>query len=127
MSKWSLLSPVNSKQYTQILHDFYAIVNALAESSIASWFMKDNSCVIGLWKLCFTDEYFDIGIIDLIYSCSTRKGIQLSPYAPQLSQWDFFLWGELRDAVYLKNPEHLSNLKESMTSVQKICANFLLQ
>ena len=47
---------------------------------------------------------------------SRRCDPQWSPYSPDLSPPDFYLWGYLKDRVYANNPQSIPDLKAAITA-----------
>ena len=96
---------ITTERYVTILELFVSTQLALEDRPGTDWFMQDRAQPHQTDKVFrFLHEYFGDTVIVLDYPKFTNTGIAWLPYSPDLSPCDFFLWGALKDIVYLNNP-----------------------
>jgi hypothetical protein len=88
----------------------------------SSWFMQDGARPHRTFEVFkFLNEHFDDRVIALDYNKNFGKGINWPPYSPDLNPSDYFLWGCIKDKVYINNPQTIEELKISIqTEIEQI-------
>ncbi|GBN67988.1 hypothetical protein AVEN_157758-1 [Araneus ventricosus] len=83
----------------------------------------------------FLDEYFGNRVIALDYPKFTGPGMDWPPYSSDLTLFDYFLWGALKDTVYGNHPSTLDELELaicvarnsiSVQTLKDVISNFIL-
>ncbi|KFM66589.1 hypothetical protein X975_14119, partial [Stegodyphus mimosarum] len=111
---------ITTQCYVTILEQFVSTQLALEDRPGIEWFMQDGARPHRTdYVFRFLHEYFLNRVAALDYPQFTDAGIIRSPYSPDLSPCDFFLWGALKDTVYRNNPATLDEL-ESLISLHVI-------
>lgn len=106
---------VTSISYMDLLRTWF--IPYLQESGEIdnAFFMQDgarpHTANMVLAYLC---EVFDERVISNRYPEVFQKGFSWPPYSPDLNPCDYFLWGYLKDRVYVNNPQTLAELETAI-------------
>lgn len=96
---------INAERYQEIMMQFIAL---LEQDERDAWFQQDGATAhTAATSISFLTEFFGERLI------STGKWPARSP---DLTPCDFFLWGYLKDKVYLNKPSSIDELKQEITA-----------
>ena len=101
---------VNSENYRGMITNFF-LPNLRAHPSFSShtWFQQDGATAhTARASMTLLREAFPQKLI------SRFGDIPWPPRSPDLTPMDFFLWGYLKERVYINNPQTLVNLRENI-------------
>ncbi|GBO10004.1 hypothetical protein AVEN_268106-1 [Araneus ventricosus] len=128
---------ISSERYITILEQFVSTQLALEDRPRIEWFMQDGARPHRTQKVSrFLDEYFGNRVIALDYTKFTDTGMDWPTYSPNLTPWDYFLWGALKDAVYGNHRSTLDELESaicvacnsiSVETLKDVMPNFILR
>ena len=106
---------INTERYLQVLAKFYEqLMKDYPNEYRRMWFQQDGATPhTSNDSLHWLRERFQKRIV------SRKSAIQWPPHSPDLSPPDFFLWGYLKDRIYVNNPKTLPQLKKNITDVIK--------
>lgn len=119
---------VNSERYLNLLQNQFLPYLEETNELDNAYFMQDGARPhTAHIVLDFLEEIFDERVISNLYPERYRKGFSWPAYSPDLNPCDFFLWGYLKDRVYVGNPTTLQQLEEAiLTEIARIPPDFLL-
>ncbi|GBO20394.1 hypothetical protein AVEN_176011-1 [Araneus ventricosus] len=110
---------------------------ALEDRPKIEWFMQDGARPHRTEKAFrFLDEYFGNRVIALDCLKFTGTGMDWPPYSPDLTPCDYFLWGALKDTVYVNHPSTPDELESaicvacnsiSVVTLKDVMSNFILR
>lgn len=110
---------ITSKCNVTILDQFVCTQLSLEDRPAINWFMQDGSRPHRKENVFrFLEDYFGNRVIVLSYPKFTGTGMDWSPYSPDLTPCDYFLWGALKDTVYWN---YLTTLDEFESSICVAC------
>ena len=127
VSKIGIIGPlfidetVTATRYIECLRDnFIPFVQGMKLHNM--WFMQDGARPHRTTDVfLFLEEHFNERVMALDYNKDCDKGLDWPPYSPGLNPCDFFLWGCVKDKVYLNNPKTISDLKNAIQNeIEKI-------
>ncbi|GBM69984.1 hypothetical protein AVEN_207366-1 [Araneus ventricosus] len=84
----------------------------------------------------FQRVHFNDRVNALDYDKHTESGMEWSPYSPDLTPCNGFLWGHLKDLVYRQIPQRIAKLKQHINTVYEaipsdmfgqVCGKFCLR
>ena len=105
--------PYTQRLFIQFLSPFQILYPGICRLCVLSlfliqWFLL---CFFLLWKYGPFHPFFGDKVI------SNKTANIWSPHSPDLNPPDFFLWGFLKDNVYVNRPQTIAALKEEITRV----------
>lgn len=101
---------VNTERYVAMIQSFFEpALKDFSGFNQRSWFQQDGAtCHTSNDSLAAIRKIFGNKLI------SKRGDINWPPRSPDLSTMDFFLWGYLKNKVYINNPQSIEQLKENI-------------
>lgn len=110
-----LYDNVNSDSYREMLEEDF--IPKLEELGLLdeSWFMQDGARPhTSNENLQFLNTAFGGRVISNRFTINFDSGLEWPPYSPDLNPCDFFLWGYLKDRVFVADPQNLEELEDSI-------------
>lgn len=121
---------VTSQSYITLLeNDFIPALIGIGDNCLnEDWFMQDGARPhTANVVLDYLNEFFGNRIISNRYPERFNSGFNWPPRSPDLNPCDFFLWGYLKDRVYVNNPRNLNELEQAITeTIGTITTNMLI-
>lgn len=113
---------VNSTFYLRLLKEQFIPKLKTLKLLKNSWFMQDEATPhTANDVLEYLNSIFGERVISNKYPEKYDKGVGWSPYSPDLNPCDFFLWGYLKDRVYVNTPSNLEELEATIfEEIQRI-------
>ncbi len=97
---------INAEQYQSIIHDFIANLEA---DECYCWLQQDGATAhTSKDTMAFLSSFFNDRLIARDYW--PARSLDLSPY-------DFFLWGCMKDRIFVTNPTSIEDLKATITTL----------
>ena len=102
---------INTEHYGEVLKKFYkALGRRRGLVRDEQWFQQDGATPhTSNITLQWLRDHFGDQII------SRRCAVEWAPHSPDLNPPDFYLWGYLKDNVYMGNPQTIAELKNEIT------------
>lgn len=128
---------VNAERYMSMLKDgFFPF--AESKQAVSSFYYQQDGARSHWTRNVFNllQDKFQDRIIGLDSNQFTGGGIDWPPYSPDLNPCDYFLWGYLKDRVYINKPKSLDELKENIRreirnipqdTLKNVTANFVMR
>jgi len=110
----------NQKSYKDMLSKYFIPIIKSKNCLDDFWFQQDGARAHRT-ELVFEElaNNFSDRVIGLDYPEYNGRGITWPPYSPDLNPLDFFLWGYLKDRVYLGSPQTMDVLKNNIDTKVK--------
>jgi hypothetical protein len=133
VSKQSVIGPifieenVNSHNYVELLENkFIPAVQRLGNLN-RSWFMQDGARPHRTPEIFdLLEKHFQERVIAFEYPKFKGKGFDWPTYSPDLNPCDFWLWGMIKDRIYVNQPTTIDQVKLAIQSeFEKICSEML--